>query len=300
MMQTAEHDEVIDEQNLDQNQGEEAENDDGEQGSDEESGQQTEGEQGSDAQGEGEGDEVVVSIGEEAPASDEEENRAPEWVRELRKTNRDKDRRIRELEQRLTTAAPANQAVVVGKKPTLEDYDYDADKFEAELTAWHERKRDADAKEVEKKRAEEAAQAAWQAKLDAYGKAKTELKVKDFQDAEELIKDTFSVTQQGVVLNGADNPALLIYALGKNPKKAKELASLSDPVKFAFAVAKLETQLKVQPKKAAPVPERQVRGSAPVAGTADQQLARLEAEADKTGDRSKVIAYRRQLRRKAA
>src|SRR5437870_4888599 len=49
---------------------------------------------------EGEDSEVVVTIGEESPPSDEEENRAPEWVRELRKTSREKDRRIRELEQK--------------------------------------------------------------------------------------------------------------------------------------------------------------------------------------------------------
>ena len=52
-------------------------------------------------------DEVVVSIGEEAPPA-EEEVRAPEWVRELRKTNREKERRIRELEARLTATTTEN------------------------------------------------------------------------------------------------------------------------------------------------------------------------------------------------
>jgi len=33
----------------------------------------------------------------------------------------------------------------------------------------------------------------------------------------------------------------------------------------------------------------------PVAGV-DQTLARLEAEAEKTGDRTKVVAFKRQLR----
>ena len=51
-----------------------------------------------------EDDEVVVSIGEESPPH-EEETRAPEWVRELRKQNREKERRIRELEARLQTTA---------------------------------------------------------------------------------------------------------------------------------------------------------------------------------------------------
>jgi hypothetical protein len=64
-------------------------------------------------------------------------------------------------------------------------------------------------------------QKAWQAKLDGYGKAKAELRVKDFEDAEAVAQELFNVTQQGVMLQGADNPALVVYALGKNPKKAR-------------------------------------------------------------------------------
>ena len=134
------------------------------------------------------------------------------------------------------------------------------------------------------------------AKLNSYSKAKTELKVKDFDDAEATVQETLNSTQQGIILQGAENPALLVYALGKNPKKAKELASITDPVKYAFAVAKLETQLKVTNRKAAPPPEKTVRGTGPVSGTVDSQLERLRADAEKTGDYSKVMAYKRQKR----
>jgi len=71
-------------------------------------------------QHEEESDEVVVSIGEEAPPA-EEEQRAPEWVRELRKANREKERRIRELEAKLqTTAQTENKPVALGPKPKLD------------------------------------------------------------------------------------------------------------------------------------------------------------------------------------
>jgi hypothetical protein len=258
-------------------------------------GNQTEG-QG--AESEGAGDEVVVTIGEESPASQEEEVvKAPEWVRELRKSGREKDRKIRELEDKLkaTTGAETKPAPL-GKKPTLEEHDYDTDKYEAALTDWYERKRKADEEATRVEAEQKEAQKAWQAKLDAYGKAKTELKVKDFDDAEATAQEIFSVTQQGIILQGAENPALLIYALGKNPKKLKELASINDPVKFTFAVAKLETQLKVTNHKAVPPPEKTVRGTGPVSGTVDSQLERLRADAEKTGDYSKVLAYRRQKR----
>jgi hypothetical protein len=244
-------------------------------------------------------DEVVVTIGDEPITSEDEEvARAPEWVRELRKSKREADKEVRELREKLRSLSRPQQAEALGAKPTLEGCDYDADKFEAELTAWHNRRLAAEAKAAERQRAEQAAQVQWQATLDAYGKAKAELKVSDYEDAEALAMESLNQTQQGVILHGAKNPALIVYALGRNPKKAKELASISDPVKFAFAVADLQAQLKVQPRKAAPPPEERVRGSAPVSLSSDANLARLEAEADRTGDRSKVIAYRRQLRLK--
>jgi hypothetical protein len=242
-------------------------------------------------------DEVVVSIGEEPPPP-EEQARAPDWVRELRKSHRDLQRRNRELEEKAKSVA-VEQKPQVGKKPTLEDLDYDAERYEAALSSWYDQKRRADEVEGKAREAAAAQDRAWQAKLDSYGKAKAELKVRDFEDAEHFAQETFSVTQQGVMLQGAENPALVIYALGKNPTKAKELSSISDPVKFAFAVAKLEAQLKVTPRKAPPPPERAVRGTAPVSGTVDSALERLRDEAARTGNMSKVMEYRRQQKAKA-
>jgi desulfoferrodoxin (superoxide reductase-like protein) len=244
--------------------------------------------------GAGESDEVVVSIGEEAPPA-EEEQRAPEWVRELRKANREKERRIRELEARLqTTTQTENKPVALGPKPKLEEFDYDADRFEQALDTWHERKRQHDLQTEMVRQAELQQHQAWQAKLDSYSKAKAELRVRDYEDAEALAQEVFNVTQQGVILQGAENPALVIYALGKNPKKAAELAKKTDPVKFAFAVAKLEKELKVTNRRAAPAPERIVQGTGRVAGAVDSTLERLRAEAEKTGNYTKVLQYKRQ------
>lgn len=247
-------------------------------------------------QHEEESDEVVVSIGEEAPPA-EEEQRAPEWVRELRKANREKERRIRELEAKLqTTAQTENKPVALGPKPKLEEFDYDADRFEQALDAWHERKRQHDLETERVRQAEQTQQQAWQAKLENYSKAKAELKVRDYEDAEAIAQEVFNVTQQGVILQGADNPALVIYALGKNPKKAADLAKINDPVKFAFAVAKLEKELKVTNRRAAPAPERVIQGTGRVSGAVDSTLERLREEAARTGNMTKVIQYKAQKR----
>lgn len=246
----------------------------------------------SDDEGEGD-DDVVVSIGEESPPQ-EEETRAPEWVRELRKANREKERKIRELEAKLNATATETKPVALGPKPTLESCDYDSDEYETKLANWYEQKRHADAAEAEAQAQRDAEAKAWQDKLDAYAKARASLKVRDYEDAEAFALETFNVTQQGIVLQGSDNPALIIYALGKNSTKAKELASITDPVKFAFAVAKLETQLKVTNRKAAAAPERTIStGGGRISGSVDSTLDRLREEALKTGDMSKVMAYKR-------
>jgi len=240
-------------------------------------------------------EEVVVSIGEEAPPP-EEHTPAPEWVRELRKTNRELQRQNRELQSKLQVQPTENKPVAIGAKPKLEDHDYDADAYEEALTSWFERKRQAD--EINAKQEAEVMnqQKAWQAKLDGYGKAKAELRVRDYEDAEAIAQEVFSITQQGVILQGAENPALVVYALGKNPKKAKELAEVTDPVKFAFAVAKLEKELKVTNRRAAPAPERIVSGTGRSSGAVDSTLERLREEAARTGNMTKVIQYKSQKR----
>lgn len=240
---------------------------------------------------------VVVSIGESPdPESEEPHGPAPAWVKELRQSHRELTRRNRELQEQLEAAKPAPQQQSLGQKPTLEGLDYDADRYEQALAAWYEQKRAVDdqAAQAEAKRKAEAE--AWQTKLTSYGEAKKKLKVRDFEDAETVVQTTLNQTQQGIILQGAEDPALLVYALGRNPGKAKELASITDPVKYAFAVAKLETQLKITNRKAPP-PESSVKPGTASASGIDSQLDRLRQDAEKTGDYSKVIAYKRQKRK---
>lgn len=241
-------------------------------------------------------EEVIVTIGDEKPA--EEEEQAPDWVRDLRRKNREDQKRIRELEAKLQQAQPQQAVPRLGPKPTLEGMDYDSQKYEAALEQWYSQKRQVDEFQSKVKQAEQQQMQAWQAKLEAYGTAKQSLKVRDYDDAEATVQEALNTVQQGVLLQGADNPAMVVYALGKNPKKAKELAAITDPVKFAFAVAKLEAQLKVAPKKTPPPPEGAIRSTAPISGAVDSNLERLRAEAERTGDYSKVIRYRAQLRAK--
>lgn len=245
-------------------------------------------------------DEVIVSIEGESPPQEVEQTKAPEWVRELRKSHRELQRQNRELQSKLESFQKPEQKIgEPGPKPRLADFDWDHDLYEQKIEQWHEQKRkfEIEAENLKQQQAEQ--DRVWKNKIETYSRHKAELKVKDYEDAEASAQEIFNVTQQGIIVRGANNPALLVYALGKNPKKAAELAKLDDPVDFAFAVARLEKDLKVSNRKTAPTPEKIVQNTGRVVSSAsvDSTLDRLRAEAERTGDYTKVMEYRRQKRK---
>lgn len=261
---------------------------------------QAEQDEGGDDQAQDDEPELVITLGGEQPDEQEQEaQRAPQWVKDLRKRVREQEREIRELRSK-GQQNEQPKAPEVGPEPELEDddIDYDGAKFKAKHAAWLERKRQADAFVAEQQQAVQRQQDEWQAKLTGYADQRAQLKLPDYDDAEAIAAESLSQTQQAIIISGADKPAHLIYAIGKNPAKVKELAAITDPVKFAFAVAKLETQMKVESKVKKPAPERVVTGNAPVSVGSDATLERLREEAAKTGDMTKVLQYKRQQKAK--
>ena len=244
--------------------------------------------------------ELVVSIGNEEPEPQPEAAQAPAWVKDLRKRVKEHYKTIKELKRSMQVPAAQGETITAAppKKPTLADVDYDTGAYEAKLDQWYTAKAEYDRQAAERQRAEQSVKGAWEAKISGYNTAKAELKARDFEDAEAVIADTLSVTQQGIILDGAEKPALLIYALGKNPKKAAELAAITNPVAFAAAIGRLEASLRVTQRKPSAAPETLVSGNAPKSGAIDNTLDRLRADADRTGDYSKVMAYKRQAKRK--
>jgi hypothetical protein len=242
-------------------------------------------------------EELIVTIGEETPPQQDDESRAPEWVRKVRKDNREKDRRIRELEA-LVGKAEQQKQTQLGPKPTLESCDYDADLFERRLDSWKERKTVADRQAAEARETEAKRQEYFNSKFETYTARKKEVagKIRDFDDVEETVLHALDDTQRGVVLAHVKDPALLLYAIGKDEKRLAELSKLP-PVEFIFAVARMETQMRTQSRKPASAPETRITGSAPSSGS-ETQLNKLREAAEKTGDYTKVIAYKNQLKSK--
>jgi hypothetical protein len=246
-------------------------------------------------------DDRIVSIGEpeeseEDSEEEEEHQEAPGWVKKVRKVNREQEREIKRLKKQLEEKnAPPEEEIKLGDKPTLESSGFDDKKFEKDLLEWHELRKKVEAKKAKEQKIVEEQNKAWQNKQKQYVSLKEKHNFKDFSDAESVVADTLDVKQQGILVQGADDPALLVYALGKNPKKLEELASINDPVVLAFKLAKLEAQLKVTSKKA-PAPEKRVSGGKTSSGRADKTLEKLREKANKSGDFTELNRYKKKLR----
>jgi len=254
------------------------------------------------AEGGGTGsDEEEVGFGSEEPPASEEEKAAPQWIKDLRQRQRELARENADLKARIGAGQPGqpNAKPTLPPKPKLADYEFDEERYEAARDAWEAKKREEDSWEENQRKATEAQQHAARAVEEQYAKDKAALKVKDYQEREDTVADALEPIQQAIMKKGAGNAALLVAALGRDPKKLQELASIKDPVKFAVAVGKLETEVKVTKRTSTkPAPEGSVRSGSSGASTAGSKatLERLEAEAERTGDRTKLITYKRQLK----
>lgn len=233
---------------------------------------------------EGEGEPEILFGDEAAPASGERETGL---VRHLREQLREKERRLAEAERRQPT-------VELGPKPTLAGCEFDEERYEAELDAW--KGREAQAKAAETAEQEQARQAReeWARDEQSHRDKRARLSFADIDEAESVALGSLSQVQYAAIVMAADDSAKVLYALGKRPDKLAELSQIKNPLKLAAAVVRLEGGLKVMPRRSVTVPEEVASGSAAMNLGKDKQEERLEKEADRTGDRTALIQYRKQ------
>ena len=247
----------------------------------------------------GEDDELVITIGDETPVEEDPTERTP-LVTKLRQIDRQKTKELRakdaeiaELRRQVQGGVKPVTAETLGEKPTLAACEYDEAVYEEKLSAWHETKRKIDDAKRQQEQAQQKEQERWAAKVTEHQQKAKALKVRDFDDVEAIVEEHLSPLQRAIIVDCAKDSAALQYALGKNPAKLKELAEIENPAQFTWAVSQLEPKLKITTRKAAPAPERQIRGSSPGAGGLGGELDKLRAEAEKTGDYTKVTAFKR-------
>lgn len=242
-------------------------------------------------------DSVVLAFADEEEEAEGEE--ATPLLKRMREELRSRTRENRELRRKVEqNSASRPEVIEVGEKPTLEGCDYDSERFEEEYDAWKARAAQAEKAEADQKVQVEQAQKEWTSKIADYERKKADLRVPGKAEAEAEALAHLSQHQQAVIVKYADNPAALMIALGKSPKKLETLSGMQDLAQFTFTVARLEKDLKMAKRKA-PEPEGIVRGSAPHSAAVDKRLERLEREAEKTGDRTELVRYKRESKKAA-
>ena len=246
-------------------------------------------------------DEDVISLGEEViNEPDPEEEKAPGWVKGLRKQKKEDARKIKELQAKLEALESKSsqpEETKRRKRPTLDDHEYDSDAYAEDLIAWTKEEAKYESQAERAREAQLAEEKSWQEKIDSYNKKKKNLKVRDYEEVEALALESLNDTQKGIILQGAEDSALLVYAIGKSKGKLEALAKIKDPVKFAFEVAKLETNLKITKRKSAPAPEGKVSGKGGSVKSSSATLDRLTKEAISSGNMDKLLAFQRKQKR---
>jgi len=242
-----------------------------------------------------EAEELAVSF----DGVESEEPEPENWVKKVREENREKTKKLKELERELEALKSGSKVDELGPEPALEDsdVDYDTEKFKAKYADWMKRKARQDQQAEERQKAERHAQEEWQAKLADYGKKKAQVAAKtaDYEQAESEVTSTLSEAQQSVIVKASANSAILVYGLGKNEKLLAELAKEKDLVQFTWKLAQLEAKMKTaNTPKTIPAPEKTVSGGGrPVAST---RLDALREKAEKTGDMTEYLAAKRKAK----
>ncbi|WP_369461990.1 phage capsid protein [Citrobacter braakii] len=220
-------------------------------------------------------DEYSLRIGDEEIQLTEEDDDhvdgqpAPQWVKDLRKNNREKDKELRELRRELEQVKskpaeqqPMQQIDVIPPKPTLESCDYDEVAFEQAVTDWHEKKSRVEQSKQQQQRQQQEFQQRMQQRVESHRQRGAKLPVKDYQQMEEIVRAEVPDLHKDILIHCADEGSELIaYGLGKSQQLRQRVAAETDPLRAAFLLGQISKQVSLAPKaKKAIKPEPEVRG----------------------------------------
>ena len=238
-------------------------------------------------------EELVIQLDEK----EEEDEKAPGWVKDLRKRYREEQKARRQIEEELSRLKGGEVQDKPLKKPKIDDpeIDYDGEKLAEALDVYYTAKADHDRKQAQVKAQQEESAKEWEAVQKRYAEGKSKLPADKMEEAEAEVISVLSPNRQAMLMDIADDAALLAYALGSNPDTLRKVASIKNDAKFIKELTKIEMNIKAAPKKAAPPPERTISGSGRTPGATASNLEKMKAEAEKSGDYSKYFAEKRRL-----
>ena len=223
-----------------------------------------------------------------------EDAKDPALVKHLRSTIKEKDRELKEL-RRLSTQ-PAQQQPIISQPPVMPKLtdpgiDYDEDLLQEKLEQWA--KENDQYKEQQRviKQQQEQFNEQHRQKVANYQQRAKALKVKGFDEAEQIVIDEVPKVIQDAILHESEKPEMVVLALGRNAELRKQLAEATNPVALGRLLERIESKAKTMPKaktNAATTPE--VKGTN---GAVINNLDKLKAKALETGDWTPYFAAKK-------
>lgn len=236
--------------------------------------------------------------------ADDEAEEEPALVKTLRDQIRDRDRKIAQMRRAPAASVDNDPEPEVAERPrSVADFDYDEDRFNAAIDEHLAAKEAHGAWRARQTERQAAQQRAAEEQAKRVEKQKNALGLRDYDTRSATVRGTLSDAQLAVLINGVDDPARMIAALGAPGAQTRltQLAGEDNLAKFAVMLGSMNREIKVT-KRTAANPESMVRGATGTlsSGAPDKHLERLEREAEKTGNRGPVQAYKRQLKQQRA
>lgn len=220
---------------------------------------------------------------------------APQWVKDNRRRAKEVQRENRELKRKLEQYENSNttEQQALREKPTLDAHEYDSDAYEQDYAAWLSEKSQHDARQKAEQEKYQHYDERYKSSVDA-----VRAKVADYDEIEQSIVETVPPQRQALIKMLVDDPARMVVALGKSPAQLEKLLGLDD-IQFAKQIVLLEQQMSSKTKSRNPnKPPPKTHELEGAAGGTDAKLAKLEADAERTNDRTALIAYRKQMKNK--
>lgn len=235
-------------------------------------------------------DDLKADVGEEEITfGEEDDDTAADLPKRLRDEIKKRDRENAALKRRVAELDQPAAAVDVGPRPTREEHDWDDDKYDSAVDEWNAKRMRAEAAQSAPNDGEE------EARQDVE-RLTTGIASLSYPDAKDVVPEAMkalSPADQFIIASAAKEPGKLIYALAKNPSRLSALLDIKNPVKKIAEIARMEMQMTVR-TKAPPPPENIRQGDGNASVTTDKEEARLLKEAERTGNRTALLRYRKQ------
>lgn len=220
-------------------------------------------------------------------------------------TPREKELReqLEALRQQTGADAGQHKALTVEPQKPKRDEFYSEEAFEEAFEQYITEREQFKQQQTSQEQAKVAHQEQFKAAVGHYvqQRADAALKLKDFDRIEKYVDDNLNPGVLAAILFGNQNGTFtnapeMIAAIGRNPALMKQLNEISNP----FLAGAMLLDISKKSQRAPDAPGKQVNAIPDVSGgspqSLDAELAQAEEEAERTGDRTKVIEIRAKKR----